>query len=375
MGLAFRSLFRIMPSLAGRSNRHCNDQIKDLHVTKALLTVLGGQTLPRPPFWFMRQAGRYLPEYREIRSHVPSFLDLCYTPDLAAEVTIQPVRRFHPDAAILFSDILVIPDALGQSVQFSEGIGPQLEPVTSVDDLKHLSAVDTNTHLAPVFETVRRVKAELPDDVALLGFAGAPWTVATYMVEGGTSRDFAQTKLWARKDPAGFDRLLALLIAATSDYLIGQLDAGADALQLFDTWASVVPADQFDRCVIAPTRAIIANVRKAKPEAKFIGFPRGVGPAVARYAAETGVNCVGIDSSLSPAYAADTLQPVCAVQGNLDPMALLAGGEAMLDAAAAIIEALGGARFVFNLGHGVVPQTPPEHVEALAEFLRSGTRQ
>ncbi len=323
----------------------------------------------------MRQAGRYLPEYREIRNRMPSFLDLCYTPDLAAEVTIQPVHRFHPDAAILFSDILVIPDALGQSVQFREGVGPKLKPVTSAGDLVRLSVADTNVHLAPVFETVRQVKARLPDDIALLGFAGAPWTVATYMIEGGTSRDFMQTKLWARKDPEGFDQLLSLLIESTSAYLVGQLEAGADAVQLFDTWAGAVPADQFDRCVIAPTRQIIANVRAAKPAAKFIGFPRGIGPAVAHYAAETGVNCVGIDSALSPAFAAAMLQPGCAVQGNLDPMALLAGGAPMFDAAAAIIEALSGGPFIFNLGHGVVPQTPPEHVEALAEFVRSGARQ
>lgn len=320
----------------------------------------------------MRQAGRYLPEYREIRKTVGSFLDLCYTPDLAAEVTIQPIRRFHPDAAILFSDILVIPDTIGQSVKFSEGIGPQLEPVRSVKDFAGFSSEKTNVHLAPVFETVRQVKAQLPDDVALIGFAGAPWTVATYMIEGGISRDFAHTKTWAREDPEGFDQLLSLLIAATSDYLIGQIEAGADALQLFDTWASAVPADQFDRCVIAPTRQIIANVRAAKPDTKFIGFPRGIGPAVAQYAAKTGVNAVGIDSGMSPAYAAETLQPDYTVQGNLDPMALLVGGDAMLDSAARIIAALGKGPFIFNLGHGVVPQTPPEHVEALAKFIRAG---
>ncbi len=323
----------------------------------------------------MRQAGRYLPEYRKIRATVPSFLDMCYTPELAVEVTVQPIRRFHPDAAILFSDILVIPDALGQSVKFSEGVGPQLEALNSDDGLAHLSSEETNNHLSPVFETVRQVKAQLSDDVALLGFAGSPWTVATYMVEGGTSLDFAKTKIWAREDPEGFDRLLALLVSATSDYLIGQLDAGADAVQLFDTWASAVPADQFERCVVAPTRQIVDNVRGAKPDAKFIGFPRGIGPAVAHYAAATGVNGVGIDSALSPAYAAKALQPACAVQGNLDPMALLVGGEPMLTAAAAIIEALGDGPFIFNLGHGVVPQTPPEHVEALAEFIRSGAER
>ena len=323
----------------------------------------------------MRQAGRYLPEYREIRSGVPSFLDLCYTPDLAAEVTVQPVRRFHPAAAILFSDILVIPDALGQPVQFSEGIGPQLEQVRSVGDLTSLSTAKTDQRLSPVFETVRQVKAQLPHDVALLGFAGSPWTVATYMVEGGTSRDFAQTKIWARQDPDGFDRLQALLVSATSDYLIGQLEAGADALQLFDTWAGAVPADQFDRRVVAPTQEIIAKVRAVKPEAKFIGFPRGIGPAIAHYAAATGVNGVGIDSALSPTFAAAELQPTYAVQGNLDPMALVTGGAPMINAASSILEALGSGPFIFNLGHGVVPQTPPEHVEALAEFLRSGARR
>lgn len=374
MGLVLRFPFRIMPAPNGYPNRQPNHG-NDLRVTKILLSALAGQTLQRPPFWFMRQAGRYLPEYREIRSNVPSFLDLCYTPELAAEVTVQPVRRFRPDAAILFSDILVIPDALGQSVEFSEGVGPQLEAINSAGDLARLSSAETNAHLSPVFETVRQVKAQLPDDVALLGFAGSPWTVATYMVEGGTSRDFARTKIWAREDPDGFDRLLALLVTATSDYLVGQLDAGADAVQLFDTWASAVPADQFDRCVIAPTRQIVDNVRAAKPDAKFIGFPRGIGPAVAHYAAATGVNGVGIDSALSPAYAAETLQPATAVQGNLDPMALLVGGEPMLRSAAAIIEALGDGPFIFNLGHGVVPQTPPEHVEALAEFIRSGAQR
>ena len=370
MGLAIQISFRIMPALTRRSNHHLNLRI-DFFVSKILLTSLEGQTLSRPPFWFMRQAGRYLPEYREIRKTVRSFLDLCYTPDLAAEVTVQPVRRFHPDAAILFSDILVIPDALGQSVTFSEGVGPQLDPVRSAGDLAGLSAVDTSTHLAPVFETVRRVKAQLPDDVALLGFAGAPWTVATYMIEGGTSRDFAQTKSWVRRDPEGFDVLLALLVDATSEYLIGQIEAGADALQLFDTWAGAVPADQFDRCVVVPTRQIIANVRAVKPEVKFIGFPRSVGPAIAHYAAETGVDCVSIDSALSPVYAAQTLQPSYTVQGNLDPMALLVGGEAMLSSAAQIIAGLNSGPFIFNLGHGIVPQTPPEHVEALAEFIRS----
>ncbi len=320
----------------------------------------------------MRQAGRYLPEYQEIRSTVPSFLELCYTPDLAAEITVQPVRRFHPDAAILFSDILVIPDALGQSVKFSEGVGPQLEAIKSADDLARLSSTETNTYLSPVFDTIRQVKAQLSDDVALLGFAGSPWTVATYMIEGRTSRDFMQTKIWAREDPEGFDRLLTLLVAATSDYLISQIDAGADAVQLFDTWASAVPADQFERCVIAPTRQIIDNVRAEKPNAKIIGFPRGIGPAVAQYAITTGVNGVGIDSALSPAYAAETLQPAFAVQGNLDPVTLLVGGESMFNSATAIIEALDSGPFIFNLGHGVIPQTPPAHVKALAEFIRSG---
>lgn len=319
----------------------------------------------------MRQAGRYLPEYRKVRAGVPSFLDLCYTPELAAEVTLQPVRRFHPDAAILFSDILVIPDALGQAVGFAEGVGPQLEAIRSANGLTDLAPEKTVDHLAPVFETVRRVKAQLPQDTTLIGFAGAPWTVATYMVEGGTSRDFSHTKIWARKDPEGFDHLLDMLVTATSDYLLAQLDAGADTLQLFDTWAGVVPADQFDRCVIAPTRRIIANVRAHNPEITFIGFPRGIGPAILRYAVETGVNCVGIDSGLSPAYAAESLQPLCAVQGNLDPMALLVGGRPMLQAAEIIVEALGRGPFIFNLGHGVVPQTPPEHVESLADFIRS----
>lgn len=320
----------------------------------------------------MRQAGRYLPEYRTIRERVGSFLELCYTPDLAAEVTLQPIRRFRPDAAILFSDILVIPDALGQRVEFVEGTGPRLEPITSADDIAAWQADEVAAHLSPVYETVRRVKSELPEDIALLGFAGAPWTVATYMIEGSSSRDFAQAKLWTRRDPDGFSRLLAVLSDVTSAYLVGQLDAGADAVQLFDTWAGAVPADQFDDLVIAPTRRIIDTVRAARPNAKFIGFPRAVGPATIEYVQQTGVDGISIDSGLSVTYAAQNLQPLCAVQGNLDPMALLAGGASMLEAARAIVAALGDGPFIFNLGHGVVPQTPPEHVEALAEFLRAG---
>jgi len=340
-------------------------------VTNLFLDTLAGKTGPRPPFWFMRQAGRYLPEYREVRAKADGFLDLCYTPDRAARVTLQPIERFRPDAAILFSDILVVPHAIGQNVGFVEGKGPVLEPVQSARDLAALDPGRTLDHLAPVFETVRLVRAELPDDVALIGFAGAPWTVATYMIEGGSTRDFNTVKSWAISNRSEFSTLLDLLVESTSAYLIAQVEAGAQALQLFDTWASAVPAAEFDNWVCGPTARIVAAVKAKAPDTPIIGFARGIGPRLPDYIRQTGIDAVGLDSSISPAEAARDIQPICPVQGNLDPAYLLAGGLEMEDAALEVLEGLKGAPFVFNLAHGINKETPPAHVERLAEIIHN----
>ena len=340
-------------------------------MSKLILLSLEGKKLPRPPFWFMRQAGRYLPEYRDIRKRASSFLDLCYQPEIASEITLQPIRRFHPDAAILFSDILVIPDALGQKLEFKEGVGPCLDPIRTAIELKSLSLKSCDKKLSPILETIKYVKEKLPEDVALIGFAGSPWTVATYMVEGGTSRNFISIKKWARNDPNSFNKLMDIIVDSTCDYIIGQIEAGADVIQLFDTWASAVPADQFQKLVIEPTQKIINRVRKIKPKTKFIGFPKGIGSAISYYAKETGVNCLSIDSSISPEVAAKCLHPKYTIQGNLDPIALLVGGNSMLNSADNIIKTLNNGPFIFNLGHGIVPETPPENVELLADFIRS----
>lgn len=340
-------------------------------MTNLFLDALSGRPGPRPPFWFMRQAGRYLPEYREIRAQASGFLDLCYTPERAARVTLQPIERFHADAAILFSDILVVPDAIGQEVGFVEGTGPVLTPVASGSDLAKLDPGKTLGHLAPVFETVSRVRAELPEDVALIGFSGAPWTVATYMVEGGSSRDFNAIKSWAVRERGDFDALLDILVESTTAYLLAQVEAGAQALQIFDTWAGAVPAGDFDRWVIDPTARIVSGVKSGAPDVPVIGFARGIGDRLEGYIRGTGVDAVGLDASISAADAARRVQPICPVQGNLDPAYLMAGGAEMERAAGDILDALGGGPFVFNLAHGIHKDTPPVHVERLAEIVRA----
>jgi len=342
-------------------------------VSNLFLDALAGQTGPRPPFWFMRQAGRYLPEYREIRAQADGFLDLCYTPERAARVTLQPIERFRPDAAILFSDILVIPDAIGQEVGFVEGTGPLITPVTGGADLAKLDPGKTLDHLAPVFETVSRVRAELPDDVALIGFAGAPWTVATYMVEGGSSRDFNAIKSWAVRERADFAAMMDILVASTTDYLVAQVEAGAQALQLFDTWAGAVPAGDFDDWVISPTARIVAGVKARRPDVPIIGFARGVGDRLESYIRGTGVDAVGLDASMTASEAAARIQPICPVQGNLDPAYLMVGGAEMERAAREILDGLGAGPFVFNLAHGIHKDTPFAHVERLAEIIREWT--
>ncbi len=343
--------------------------------TKLLLRALAKERLERPPLWLMRQAGRYLPEYRAIRDETSDFLELCLSPELATEVTLQPIRRFRMDAAILFSDILVLPYALGQDVVFREGEGPVLEPVRSGADVARLCLDGLDERLAPVCDTVRSVRAKLPDETALIGFAGAPWTVATYMVEGGTSRDFGSVKRWAVAEGDEFEGLIKLLVEATSSFLIRQVEAGAEVLQIFDTWAGALPESGIRRWVMAPIRSIVERIKADHPEIPVIGFPRGVGVLYADYARETGVDAVSLDSSVPVDWAAKTLQGLCAVQGNLDPHVLAAGGASLRVEAERILNALGHGPFIFNLGHGVIPETPPDHVAELARIVRSWRRR
>ena len=341
------------------------------NVTKLFLQALQGQTPPRPPFWLMRQAGRYLPEYRAVRKNARNFLDFCYTPDLAVEVTLQPLRRYGMDAAILFSDILVVPDALGQAVAFREGEGPVLEPIRSAQGLAGLDVARIDDHLAPVFETVGRLSREIPETTALIGFAGAPWTVAVYMVEGRGGTDCGNARRWAYGDPEGFGALMDLLVEATSAYLIRQIEHGAEAVQLFDSWAGVLSETQFERLSIEPTRRIVQAVKAAHPHVPVIGFPRQAGGLYERFVAETGVDAVSLDSGVPLAFARDVLQPRCAVQGNLDNQLLVTGGAAMEAEVTRILDTLGHGPFVFNLGHGIIPQTPPENVARVAEMVKA----
>ena len=341
---------------------------------KLLLAALAGKKTKRVPFWFMRQAGRYLPEYRQLREKAGGFLDMVYSPALAAEVTIQPLRRFGMDAAILFSDILVVPHALGCKVEFLEGEGPKLGRIT-VANLPFFNAPAFDARALPVYETVHRVRRMLKDEdldhAALIGFAGSPWTVACYMAEGGGSRDFLETKRWAYSDPESFGQLIDTLVKATTYYLIRQAEAGAEALQLFDSWAGVLDEQLFRQWVIAPTREIVKNVRGEFPDIPIIGFPRGAGHFYRDYVQGTGVTAVGLDYTVPPKWAATALQPLVPVQGNLDPACLLAGGDAHLLAAESILANLGGAPFIFNLGHGMNKDTPVENVAGLCKLLQS----
>ncbi len=339
---------------------------------KLLIRALKGETLKSPPIWLMRQAGRYLPEYRGTRAAAGSFLELCYNPMLATEVTLQPIRRFGFDAAILFSDILVVADALGQKVGFEEGRGPVLEVLTDGKDLGQLGLGRFHEHLAPVYETIDRLKSALPPETALIGFAGAPWTVASYMVEGGSSRDFAKAKSWMYGRQQDFAALIGLLVDATSQYLIRQVEAGAEVLQLFDSWAGALAHNDMRLFSLEPARQIVANVRAVHPEVPIILFPRGVGAGYFDFA-EAGVfTGLSLDQSVPLAWARDQLQPRVALQGNLDPQILVNGGRALRYGVAHILNRLGKKRFIFNLGHGIVPETPPEHVAELVKLVREG---
>ncbi|ODR95817.1 uroporphyrinogen decarboxylase [Methyloceanibacter stevinii] len=327
------------------------------------LSVLSGQTCSPPPMWLMRQAGRYLLEYREVRKTVPSFLDLCLTPKLAAEVTLQPLRRFPFDASIVFSDILIVPYALGQSVAFVEGEGPKLKPIRDAAALGRLDPTAAPERLSPVYETVERVVAGLPEGVPLIGFCGAPWTVATYMVEGAGSKDQARARALSYEDPPLFRALIDTIVETSVTYLLGQVRAGCRALQIFDSWSGSLPEDAFARWCIAPTRDIVERVKAEAPDIPIIGFPRGAGPSAVRYAQETGIDAVGCDTSLPVGWIRDTLQPIVPVQGNLDPVLLVTGGPQLDARVHEILEALGDRPFIFNLGHGILPETPIENVE------------
>ncbi len=342
-------------------------------VESPFLKALAGRANRPPPIWLMRQAGRYLPEYREVRAKVPSFLDLCRTPELAAEVTLQPLRRFDLDAAIVFSDILIIPYALGQRVEFVEGEGPKLEPVRDAKAVAALHRKGAAEALAPVYETIERVTAQLPNALPLIGFCGAPWTVATYMVEGQGSKDQAAARLLAYRDEATFQRLIDLLVDISAEYLVNQAKAGARALQIFDSWAGSLPEDEFERWCIAPTKRLVAQVKAKLPQIPVIGFPRGAGVGAERYAKETGVDAVSCDTSQPIAWIKERLQKLVPVQGNLDPVLLVAGGPQLDRRVEAILAALGSGPFIFNLGHGILPETPIEHVTRLVSLVKAGS--
>ncbi|HEY6917471.1 MAG TPA: uroporphyrinogen decarboxylase [Allosphingosinicella sp.] len=337
--------------------------------SKPLLTVLRRGNPGNKPIWLMRQAGRYLPEYRALRAAKGGFLDMAYDPEAAAEITLQPIRRFGFDGAILFSDILVIPHAMGQNLTFVAGEGPRLAPPLADAAFDALKAVPGR--LQPIYRTVEKVASALPEDTTFLGFAGSPWTVATYMVAGQGSREQAEARRAAYRDPAAFQALIDAIVAMTVDYLSGQIEAGVDAVQLFDSWAGSLSPAQFERWVIAPTAQIVAELKAHHPETPVIGFPKGAGGKIGAYARETGVDAIGLDETVDPVWAHRELPAGLPVQGNLDPLALIAGGEALEKAARHIISSFEDRPHVFNLGHGILPDTPIEHVEALLRIVRA----
>jgi len=335
---------------------------------RKVLEVLKGKSFETPPVWLMRQAGRYLPEYRETRKKAGGFLDLCYNPELAIEVTMQPIRRFGFDASILFSDILVIPHALSRKVEFKEGEGPVLEPIkiTEIDRLDTDGFLD---HLKPVLETVTGLRDELPDETTLIGFCGAPWTVATYMIAGHGTSDQAPARLFAHQHPDEFQKLIDILVEASSKYLVAQFRAGADMVQVFDSWAGILGGDQFQKWCVKPMAQIVKNVRSEIPDAPIIGFPKGAGSQYDGYRQATNVDGLGLDWAV-PMKQARQLQQEGAVQGLLDPLRVIAGGSALDEGIDEIIENLGKGPLIFNLGHGITPQAPIAHVEQLLARIR-----
>jgi uroporphyrinogen decarboxylase len=338
--------------------------------TKLLLRVLAMQHVSVPPVWMMRQAGRYLPEYRAVREKAGGFLDLCFNPELAAEVTLQPVRRFGFDAAILFSDILVIPLVLGRKLWFVEGEGPRLEPLSDAKALLSVAKRANTKRLSPIYETVRRVKAGLERETTLIGFCGAPWTVATYMIAGQGTPDQAPAKEMAASAPDAFQYLIDCLVDASVDYLSNQLDAGADIVQIFDTWAGSLPVQDFERWCVQPTKRIVEKLRAKKPGAKVIGFPRGAGKNIPRYVDETKVDAVSLESAIDRKFAHEQIQSRVPVQGNVDPLILRQGGVALDKEIDAVLAAFSDGPFIFNLGHGILPDTPIAHVEQMLKRVR-----
>ena len=337
---------------------------------RTILRVLSGETVSPPPIWLMRQAGRYLPEYRATRATAGSFLDLCYSPEHAVEVSLQPIRRYGFDAAILFSDILVIPDALKRNVRFTEGHGPQMDPI----DEGQILALETDgviDYLKPVLETVHRLRAELPVATALLGFCGAPWTVATYMIAGHGTPDQAPARLFAYRYPEAFAYLLSLLAEISAEYLIAQIDAGADAVQIFDSWAGVLGEREFQAYAVGPVRKMITIVKARRPRAKIIAFAKGAGYMLRSYRQQTGADAIGLDWSVPLSFAVE-LQKEGPVQGNLDPMRVVAGGQALSEGIDDILQHLGNGPLIFNLGHGITPQADPAHVAELVRQVRGG---
>jgi len=346
--------------------------VMDGSAMKPLLRALAGETCDPPPIWLMRQAGRYLPEYRALRARAAGFLEFCFDPDLAVEATLQPIRRFGFDAAILFSDILVVPHALGQPVRFAEGHGPLLEPLRSKADIDRLTAAPLRERLAPVFETLRRLKGSLPPATTLIGFAGAPWTLASYMIEGTGGGEFLHPRRMAYEAPMLFGGLIDLLIECIFDYLCAQIEAGAEVIQIFDSWAGLLSEPERRRWSLAPLRRIAERLREAHPSVPVILFPRGVGLLYREFARASGAAAVSLDSGVPLDWAATELQPHVALQGNLDPVLLLADGAALEREVECIRTRLGAGPFIFNLGHGILPQTPVGHVERLVELVRRG---
>ncbi len=349
----------------------CGQRQRTLKIP-ALIKVLEGQTLTPPPVWMMRQAGRYLPEYRKLREKMGGFLEMCYTPEVAAEITLQPIKRFDLDAAILFSDILVIPDAMGQAVRFEEGVGPLLEPL-GIDDVDRLDDLGAMEKLAPVLRTVSLLAEQLPQDTALIGFCGAPWTVATYMIAGRGTPDQMPARTMALQAPDRFGELIDKLVALSVRYLVGQLRSGADCVQIFDSWAGILSGEQFERWCVDPVRLIVDGVRSEVADAKIIGFPKGANNYLENYREMTGVDALGLDWTV-PLTTARKLQRNGPVQGNLDPARLIAGGAALDQGVDDILEGLGEGPHIFNLGHGITPQTPVSHVERMVRRIRSGPR-
>ncbi len=347
-----------------------NTQIKADYSDKKILSSLQGKTHKTPPIWLMRQAGRYLEEYRNIRKEAGGFLDMCFNPDLASEVTLQPIRRFGFDGAIIFSDILVIPYAMGVELDYVQGEGPKLGKIDTAEKIAKLDVSSITAKLNPVFEALQKTYSELPDETTLIGFAGSPWTVATYMIEGGGSKDFANVRKFAYAERKSFEQLIQKLVDATIEYLSGQIKAGAEVIQLFDSWSGILPENEFIKWVIQPTDKIVSALKKLHPDIPIIGFPKGAGLMYERYIKEIEIDGVGLDFTVPLEWVRDVIQPHVCVQGNLDPILLANDAEGALKEAGRIINILGDNPFIFNLGHGILPYTPIENVERLVEFVR-----